>query len=126
MKTFFLVVFIILLTSCTNNNKFKYVENIKERTIGSKSFYHTTEEEITAANDTIAYIVAYNKYKISKSLTEGLNTKGSAATQEIISFQLFNSEGKNITDIAFKTKEQEQRKADDHVKEIKSSYKEMP
>lgn len=122
MKVTLLILTIITLTSCTNKNNFKYVENIKERVIGNKSIYHTTESWITAANDTLAYIKAYSKFKISQRLMEELLAGGSTIPREIISFQLFNSEGENISNISFKTKNFEQKKADSTAAALEMSY----
>lgn len=123
MKAILIILNFIIFTACTNKSKFKYVENVKERVNGSKSLYQTTEHDITAANDTLAYIEAYNKFKISQRITHELLVGGSNIPKEIISFQLFNSEGKNITDVTFNTKAAEQKKADSIVATIDLSYK---
>jgi len=122
MRTAFLIVSLLMLNSCTNRNNFKYVENIKEQVIGAKNVYHTKEEIITATNDTLAYIKAYSKYRISQALTDKILIGESNVRKEIISFQLFNSDGENITDINFKTKEFEQKKADSLVIVMTTSY----
>ena len=123
MKTTLLLLSLITITSCTNKDNFKYVENIKEKVSGSKSVYHTTESRITAANDTLAYIEAYRKFKLSQRITEELLAGRSTIPREIISFQLFNSKGKNISDISFKTKDFEQKKADSTAAALELSYR---
>ena len=123
MKTSLIILSLIILTSCTDKKNFKYVENVKERVIGNKSVYHTTENQIRAANDTLAYIQAYSKFKISQRIMHELLAGGSAVPKEIISFQLFNSEGENITDIAFNSKAAEQKKADSLAAAMDLSYK---
>ncbi|MEG0851085.1 MAG: hypothetical protein RSF34_12535 [Flavobacterium sp.] len=112
---------LLLFYSCTNKDSFKYVENIKEKSIGNKNLYHTIEGKLTAENDTLAYIRAYSKFKISQRLMYERNVGGSASPKELISFQIFNDQGKEITHITFKTKEYEQKKADSAALQLKVS-----
>lgn len=122
MKKAVLIPFLIAFVSCDNKQNYQYIENIKEMGSHNKVVVNKKEYNIRAKNDTLAYIEAYAKFKVSQKIMHELKVGGSMDPKEVISFQLFNSEGKNITAINFNTKEAQQRKADEYAAELDLSY----
>lgn len=101
---------LLLLAAC--NKRYTYVEIIREQQIFGGTRVATKEEvKIRARNDTAAYIEAYEKFCISQAVYIGMKERyGMPELQDVpLGFRLYNSKGKDISEINFTTKlEQEQ------------------
>lgn len=122
MKKLLLIPLMLFLLSCSKEQSYKYVEHIKDTNVGGKLADKTVEEEIKAKNDTLAFIKAYSKFKISQRLKEHSKSADLPYQQEAVSFQLINEKGKDITDIDFKTKKLEIADADEYALNIVNPY----
>lgn len=106
-----LILVLLVLTSCNQQKEYKYVEQVREKDVFGKTSYKDKEAVlIYALSDTLAYIAAYDKFVLSqaaeerarqKLIKEGLNYNDFST---ITGFKLLNPEGKDISNIYFKTK----------------------
>ena len=110
-KILLLITAIVLLISCENGKKYRYVETVRElKVVGGAS---TTEKEkkiISAPSDSAAYIEAYREFCISQKAYSELRKKGMGDYLDVpISFKLYNEKGEDISNIHFDTRlEQEE------------------
>lgn len=105
----FLLLTCVIMSGC--QKKYQYVEDVIERSV----LYgiHEKEkdaEEIKASNDTMAYIAAYRKFCISQSVYNKMVDEGFGEYLDMpLGFKLYNSEGKDISDIYFLTKAEKEK-----------------
>lgn len=101
---------ILCITAC--NKRYTYVEVVRKQQMFGGTRVTTKEEvKIRARNDTAAYIEAYEKFCISQAVYIGMKERyGMPELQDVpLGFRLYNSKGKDISEINFTTKlEQEQ------------------
>lgn len=109
-----LVLFISLsfvLFSC--DKKYTYIEVVNEKSLLGNS-YNKKEREpeiIKAKNDTLAFIEAYSNFCISLKVCEDMKQRGSTMHSQPVAFKIINSDGIDITNIDFISKQS-------HVKSI--------
>lgn len=107
-----IVLFAAILCVSACKKRYTYVEVIREQQIFGGTRVTTKEEvKIRARNDTAAYIEAYEKFCISQAVYIGMKERyGMPELQDVpLGFRLYNSKGKDISEINFTTKlEQEQ------------------
>ena len=106
-------IFIAVLLSFTACNKrYTYVEIIRQQQMFGGTKVATKEEvKIRARSDTAAYLEAYQQFCISQAVYIGMKGRyGMPELQDVpLGFRLYNSKGKDISEINFTTKlEQEQ------------------
>lgn len=93
-----IILLLMLLTSCVNDKKYSYVETTKEFDIISNS-YETTQKDtevIEAPNDSIAYLQAYEKFCISRDVSDRMIYQGIKYVNIPVSFVLYNAEGNEV------------------------------
>jgi len=120
-KAYLLIIFILFI-SCSKENNYKYIEKIIDLNSNSR-IIDIKEYNISAKNDTLAYIKAYKKYCISKRIMHRLEKGGSVNPKDIEYFELINNKGVDITNINFITKKDEEQKAEEHAAKMQISYK---
>lgn len=116
MKKFILLSAVILLFfSCENQNsntssrkkKYQYVEQIRKKSGYNNKKVELIEKEprqIMETSDTSAYAAAFMFFCIDYKLYQDLVGEGVNSADEPIGFKLYNSEGKDISNIEFITK----------------------
>lgn len=102
---FTFLVFILLLVSC--NKKYTYTETVIEHDIFDRASINKKEsKKIYAKNDSIAYMKAYETFCISIRVYEHMKEKGASSYIDTpIDFNLYDNNGKDISEIQFTTKE---------------------
>ena len=76
-KILLLISAIVLLTSCENEKKYRYIETVRELSIvGGPSTKEKDEKIISAQTDSAAYIEAYRHFCISQKAYSELRKKG--------------------------------------------------
>lgn len=115
MKKFIILSAVILLFfSCDNQNsntssrkkKYQYVEQIRKKS-GYNNKVELIEKEprqITETSDTSAYAAAFMFFCMDYKMYQDLVGEGVNSADEPIGFKLYNSEGKDISNIEFITK----------------------
>ena len=104
-KLILLISVLLLVSSC--NKKYTYIEVVRQQQMFGGTKVATKEEvKIYARNDTAAYIEAYEKFCISQAVYLGMKEHyGMPELQDIpLGFRLYNSKGKDISEISFTTK----------------------
>jgi|SRR5690554_1252197 len=124
MKKLLLLLLIAFFFSCESEKNYTYIVTYNDLTYAEGAGEKTRNEEIIAKNDTLAYIRAYSRFKITQRRNEYNNETGWPYPEETISFQLLNEKGEDISNIEFKTKKAEQSKSDEYALNLKSSYTE--
>lgn len=123
MKKLLLLFFIGLFFSCGDSEKsYTYIETYNDLTYAEGAGEKKRDEEILAKNDTLAYILAYSKFKISEKRNKQKIEAEWPYPEESISFQLLNEKGEDISNIEFKTKAKEQQKTAEYVADIENDY----
>lgn len=122
MKKLLLLLLIGFLLSCESDKTYKYIEHLKETNVDGKLIDKIEEEEIIAKNDTLAYIRAYSKFKISQRSAEYSMTSKSSYPNEVLSFELYDEKGNDITNIDFVTRELEKNETDEYVLKMHNPY----
>lgn len=109
-KLFFLFSVLVILTAC--ERKYKYVEIVKEQSIlGDSSIKEKNEKILSAPSDSAAYIEAFSNFVVAQKVYSDMSKEGMADYLDIpIGFKLYNSEGIDISNIAFSTKTQQEEK----------------
>lgn len=107
-KILLLICALMSLTAC--NKKYRYVEVVREQSfLGGSSITEKEEKTITASSDSAAYIEAFRNFCISQKVYSDMCKKGMADYLDVpIGFKLYNSEGLDISDIVFATKNQQE------------------
>lgn len=95
------ILFLILLSlgvsSC--NKSYKYIEIVKEKSLFA-NYYDEKEKEperISARDDSLAYLKAYQKFCISKKVHKDMTDEGMDFVSIPIKFSLYNSEGEEVS-----------------------------
>lgn len=104
-RTYVLLAVLFLVTSC--NNKYTYVEVIRQQQIFDGTKLTTKEEvKIRARTDTSAYLEAYQQFCISQAVYQGMKQR--YEMPELldipVGFKLYNSKGVDISKIEFKSR----------------------
>lgn len=104
-RIYVLLAVLFLVTSC--NNKYTYVEVIRQQQIFGGTKLTTKEEvKIRARTDTSAYLEAYQQFCISQAVYQGMKQR--YEMPELldipIGFKLYNSKGVDISKIEFKSR----------------------
>ena len=104
-RTYVLLAVLFLVTSC--NNKYTYVEVIRQQQIFGGTKLTTKEEvKIRARTDTSAYLEAYQQFCISQAVYQGMKQR--YEMPELldipVGFKLYNSKGVDISKIEFKSR----------------------
>ena len=98
MKTFYLIFGILFLSSC--NDKYTYVETVKEKSFDGEYSIEKKEEIFSAANDSIAFIEAYKKFCISIEVANKMKEKiGNNLYSTPMNFTLYDKNGNKIENI---------------------------
>ena len=113
MKYFLLITScLLLIISCSCNKKYKYVEIVNEKSIidGTTEMKEDEAVEISAPNDTDAYLIAFRKFCISSKMYEEMVKKGNGDfVAQPLRFELYNDKGIEIaSSISFASKEKEE------------------
>lgn len=120
MKKIFFVLGCFSLFSCQNNNSYKYIE-IKEEVSDSGDVEEIrTESTITAMNDTLAFLDAYQKYLGEKKVKE-ITYRKLNKSHKIKGFNLYDPKGNNISDISFVTKDKAIKEMESRINTTKTS-----
>ena len=98
----------MILASCGKKYKIKYV-GIDEG--------DNKEEEIRAANDTLAYIEAYRNFCIAKKVEKDM-IEEFGGKEEIKEFRLYKENGEDITGIEFTTKAEVEKKEYEQINKL--------
>ncbi len=104
-RIYVLLAVMFLVTSC--NNKYTYVEVIRQQQIFGGTKLTTKEEvKIRARTDTSAYLEAYQQFCISQAVYQGMKQR--YEMPELldipVGFKLYNSKGVDISKIEFKSR----------------------
>ena len=104
-RIYVLLTVLFLVTSC--NNKYTYVEVIRQQQIFGGTKLTTKEEvKIRARTDTSAYLEAYQQFCISQAVYQGMKQR--YEMPELldipVGFKLYNSKGVDISKIEFKSR----------------------
>lgn len=104
-RIYVLLAVLFLVTSC--NNKYTYVEVIRQQQIFGGTKLTTKEEvKIRARSDTAAYLEAYQQFCISQAVYQGMKQR--YEMPELldipVGFKLYNSKGVDISKIEFKSR----------------------
>ena len=104
-RIYVLLAVLFLVTSC--NNKYTYVEIIRQQQIFGGTKLTTKEEvKIRARTDTSAYLEAYQQFCISQAVYQGMKQR--YEMPELldipVGFKLYNSKGVDISKIEFKSR----------------------
>ena len=104
-RIYVLLAVLFLVTSC--NNKYTYVEVIRQQQIFDGTKLTTKEEvKIRARTDTSAYLEAYQQFCISQAVYQGMKQR--YEMPELldipVGFKLYNSKGVDISKIEFKSR----------------------
>ncbi len=104
-RIYVLLAVLFLVTSC--NNKYTYVEVIRQQQIFGGTKLTTKEEvKIRARTDTSAYLEAYQQFCISQAVYQGMKQR--YEMPELldipVGFKLYNSKGVDISKIEFKSR----------------------
>ena len=104
-RIYVLLAVLFLVTSC--NNKYTYVEVIRQQQIFGGTKLTTKEEvKIRARSDTAAYLEAYQQFCISQAVYQGMKQR--YEMPELldipVGFILYNSKGVDISKIEFKSR----------------------
>lgn len=122
-RILFILVFIMLITSCSSNNKkYKYIETVKKQSLfdGDMDIKENDPVEITAASDSDAYLEAFRKFCISFKVHESWVKKGKGEfSSEPLKFALYDENGIDIVStISFATKEAQESEIRKSIMEI--------
>lgn len=114
-KYFVLLLMVVCLSSC--QKKYKYVEEVIESSIFGEEIRSDREpENVSAMNDTLAYLEAFQKYCISQKVYEEFVKRGTGQYMDKPSgFRLYNSDGVDISDISFVSRSDEEKKIVERV-----------
>lgn len=104
-RIYVLLAVLFLVTSC--NNKYTYVEVIRQQQIFGGTKLTTKEEvKIRARTDTSAYLEAYQQFCISQAVYQGMKQR--YEMPELldipVGFKLYNSKGVDNSKIEFKSR----------------------
>lgn len=104
-RIYVLLAVLFLVASC--NNKYTYVEVIRQQQIFGGTKLTTKEEvKIRARTDTSAYLEAYQQFCISQAVYQGMKQR--YEMPELldipVGFKLYNSKGVDISKIEFKSR----------------------
>lgn len=113
----FVVATFLLLTSCVNDKKYRYVETVRELSIvGGASTKEKEEKIISALSDSAAYIEAYRMFCISQKTYSELRKKGMGEYLAIpISFKLYNEKGEDISNISFYSRLEQEKILEERI-----------
>lgn len=122
-RIIFIAVLLMLITSCSSNNKkYKYVEIVKSQSIfdGSREIKENEPVEIMAPTDSDAYLDAFRKFCISLSVHESWVKKGNGGfSSEPLRFALYDENGIDIVpSISFAGKEAKEAEIRKNIMEI--------
>lgn len=93
-KILILSVLCAILCSCNKNKQYKYIETIRQKAIlGGFEEKNKDAEIITALNDSLAYIEAWNKFFISKKVSKDMLKEDMQFAQIPISFKVLDKDG---------------------------------
>ncbi|MBD3907307.1 hypothetical protein NAL32_21690 [Chryseobacterium sp. Ch-15] len=109
--TFLTISFGLLFISCTK--KYKYVERIQSSKDKKIKFEHSF---FYSKNDQSAYLEAYSKFKASTNVSDFSKQRMQDDYNNIIDFQVFDNNDKNITYVEFDCKK-------DSENEIEKKFK---
>ena len=110
-NSFILAISIIAFTLTACEKKYTYVETVSEPSLlgGSYSDKEEAPVVIKAKNDTLAYLEACQKFAIAMKVYKDMGeTVGNSTLGIPKKFALYNADGKDITDIAFVSREAEE------------------
>ncbi len=90
-------IFVLSIISC--NKKYEYIEVKREKSeTGAIRKIEEDAEIIEAKNDSIAYLLAYEKFCISQKASKDMEeVYGSSSTNQPVYFKLINEKGNDIT-----------------------------
>lgn len=127
MKKYKLLIVILISTliSCIDK-QYKYVEIVNEVGVfGSTSRKENEAENISAPNDSAAYLEAYLKFCISKKVHKDMGEALNQTFTTPLEFKLLNDKGEDITySVSFPTKQNEEKRIEDQIFSQKNSIKE--
>lgn len=107
MRKYLIIQFCLFALSFISCNKsYKYVETVEETDLFGHNTIKTDDAVIISApSDSMAYLEAFKKFTISKKVYMDMVEAGSGSyLDRPISFKLYDSNGKNITNIIFFSK----------------------
>ena len=94
---FALILLTFALYSCDNKKSYKYVEVVQEESIlGGTDTKEKEPKQIKAADDSSAYIEAYQNFCISTKVNKDMQTSIGKTYSVPKSFKLFNEQGKML------------------------------
>lgn len=111
-KILLLITVTVLLISCENEKKYRYVETVRElKVVGGASTMEKEKKIISAPSDSAAYIEAYREFCISQKAYSELRKKGMGEYLDVpISFKLYNEKGEDISNISFDSRLEQEKK----------------
>lgn len=114
----------LLLSSC--NKKYSYIEVILDEDVfGEVSIKEKDAVIISAKNDTLAYLEAYQKFIISEQVNESLKERIGKTFTTPIEFKLLNDKGENIANTTFfSTKHEKEEEIKERIAIITNRSKE--
>lgn len=121
------IIISLSMHNCNDKKEYKYVEKIKDSN-KSKTVYKT--KSFHSANDTLAYIEAYRRFKASQNVSSFSKNKIRDKYFTPVDFELLRNET-DISNIEFQTKSKQKEKIDfqfsriakDHSRQL--SYEEV-
>lgn len=96
-KNLVLVLLIIIITSCGQSKKYKYIEiEQKESLFGTTDLNKKNVVIIRVKNDSIAYLAAYQKFCISEKVSQNMKEAFGVASAIPIDFKLIDEQGNDV------------------------------
>ena len=123
MKKVLIFAMMVALVSC-NKKKYKYVE-IRDETDYGKKELNEVEDIIEVENDTLAFIKAYQKFIISKKVRDYSKNGELQFPTEVKEFKLFDEKGKDITNIAFSSREAKMKEIENQILSFSNKNEEL-
>lgn len=128
MKRDFFVSLLLTLAlySCDNNKTYKYVEVVQDEGIlGGTDTKDKEEKPIKAANDSSAYLQAYQNFCISVKVNKDMKTSLGKTYSTPKSFKLYDDKGKEISNtVFFADKEKSEKEIEERIFSMKNNIQE--
>jgi hypothetical protein len=123
---FALLLLTIALYSCDNNKSYKYVEVVQEESIlGGTDTKEKEAKPIKAADDSSAYLEAYQYFCISTKVNKDMQTSFGKTYSVPKSFKLYNDKGVEISNsVFFADKDKREKEIEDRIFSMKNNIQE--
>jgi len=116
----------VALTSCNSDKKYTYIEVVLDKGIfGGVEKKEKDSKIITAKNDTLAYLKAYEKFCIAVKVNKDMKETYGATYSTPLEFKLLNDRGEDIVNsIFFVTQAEQEEKIAESIFSMNNNVKE--